>query len=230
MCSGRLVGYSGVMGGGYVLPRIKETNQGILPGPPAVLFKQRILAGIREGNVTLAFRRWRRPTVKAGGTLLTPVGLLGIDAVRIVHGDGISEDDARTAGYDDLATLRKELDRREDGEVYRVEFHVAGPDPRIALRERGDVSPDEIIELRRRLARLDRSSRKGAWTEAVLRSIADNPGVRAPDLASALGLETLPFKRDVRKLKALGLTESLKVGYRLSPRGTTLLAALGPDS
>ena len=27
------------------------------------------------------------------------------------------------------------------------------------------------------------------------------------------------FKRDVRKLKELGLTESLPVGYRLSPRG-----------
>ena len=31
------------------------------------------------------------------------------------------------------------------------------------------------------------------------------------------------FKRDVRKLKALGLTESLKVGYRISPRGLVLL-------
>ena len=29
----------------------------------------------------------------------------------------------------------------------------------------------------------------------------------------------LPFKRNVRKLKELGLTESLEVGYRLSPRG-----------
>jgi hypothetical protein len=31
------------------------------------------------------------------------------------------------------------------------------------------------------------------------------------------------FKRDVRKLKELGLTESLEVGYRLSPRGAALL-------
>jgi hypothetical protein len=53
----------------------------------------------------------------------------------------------------------------------------------------------------------------------VLDLIARNPGVRAPDLAAGLGLETLPFKRDVRKLKELGLTESLEVGYRLSPRG-----------
>jgi hypothetical protein len=35
-----------------------------------------------------------------------------------------------------------------------------------------------------------------------------------------------PFKRRVRQLKELGLTESLEVGYRLSPRGRTVLARL----
>ena len=44
-------------------------------------------------------------------------------------------------------------------------------------------------------------------------------GVRAADLARELGTETLVFKRDVRKLKELGLTESLAIGYLLSPRG-----------
>jgi len=34
---------------------------------------------------------------------------------------------------------------------------------------------------------------------------------------------TLPFKRDVRELKELGLTESLDVGYRLSLRGRAYL-------
>ena len=54
--------------------------------------------------------------------------------------------------------------------------------------------------------------------------IADQPGVRAPDLAASVGRETKPFKIDVRKLKELGLTESLPVGYRLSPRGRAFLA------
>ena len=31
------------------------------------------------------------------------------------------------------------------------------------------------------------------------------------------------FKRDVRKLKELGLTESLEIGYRLSPRGVAFM-------
>ena len=51
----------------------------------------------------------------------------------------------------------------------------------------------------------------------MLRLIGDRPGVRAGDLADELGRERLAFKADVRKLKALGLTESLEVGYRLSP-------------
>ena len=57
----------------------------------------------------------------------------------------------------------------------------------------------------------------------MLALIADRPAVRAPDLAASLGRDTLTFKRDVRKLKELGLTESLEVGYRISPRGAALL-------
>ena len=60
----------------------------------------------------------------------------------------------------------------------------------------------------------------------MLALIAANPERRAPDLAASLGRETLPFKRDVRKLKELGLTESLAVGYRLSARGRALLRSL----
>ncbi|HJW62866.1 MAG TPA: hypothetical protein VJ849_05160, partial [Actinomycetes bacterium] len=59
------------------------------------------------------------------------------------------------------------------------------------------------------------------------RLIGDQPGVRAGDLAGQRGRERHPFKTDVRKLKELGLTESLEVGYRLSPRGRALLSRLG---
>jgi hypothetical protein len=47
--------------------------------------------------------------------------------------------------------------------------------------------------------------------------------VRAEDLAHSVGREKQPFKLDVRKLKELGLTESLEIGYRLSPRGEAVL-------
>ena len=93
--------------------------------------------------------------------------------------------------------------------------------------------PDEgqLREIERRLARLDRASKQGPWTQAVLRIIRDQPEVRAADLAPELGRERLPFKLDVRKLKELGLTESLPRGYRLSPRGRAALEWLdgGPS-
>jgi hypothetical protein len=60
----------------------------------------------------------------------------------------------------------------------------------------------------------------------VLEAIEARPAVRAADLAATLDRDKVDFKIDVRKLKALGLTESLEVGYRLSPRGAALLSWL----
>jgi hypothetical protein len=188
-----------------------------------MLFRQDVLRRIAEGDVTLAFRRWRRPTVKAGGTLRTRVGVLSIDSVEKVEEDQVTDADARRAGAEDREALLAGL--RPEGTLYRVEFRLAGPDPRIALRERSDISPEERAEIDARLARLDAASRHGPWTAAVLELIAERPATRAPDLAASLGRETAPFKADVRKLKELGLTESLLVGYRLSPRGRAYLSA-----
>ena len=191
-----------------------------------MLFPQRFWAGLADGSVDLAFRRWRRAGVKAGGTQLTPAGVLAIDAVDVVDVGDITEDEARRAGYRDRGELLAELDRRPEGALYRIAFHHAGADPRLALREDADVPEDEMARIRARLARLDRASRHGPWTQTVLRMIAAQPAVRAADLAASLGRETQPFKTDVRKLKRLGLTESLAIGYRLSPRGRTVLDRL----
>ena len=59
---------------------------------------------------------------------------------------------------------------------------------------------------------------------AVLDVIRRRPATRAADLAAEeFGRERDPFKIDVRKLKNLGLTHSLDVGYELSPRGAEYL-------
>ena len=100
----------------------------------------------------------------------------------------------------------------------------------MALREQDSLSPAERATIDARLARFDAASRHGAWTSEVLRLIAERPGTRAPDLAAGRGLETARFKADVRKLKELGLTESLEVGYRLSPRGRAYLGPSGGTS
>lgn len=191
-----------------------------------MLFPKRVWEGLADGSVTVAFRYWKRPTVKAGGTQMTPVGVLAIDDVERVGSRSITAADARAAGYDSRAALIKDLARyRSPGTaLHRIAFHYGGEDPRRALRE--DDRLCELDSVRERLARLDRSSRHGPWTRAVLELIRDNPETVAADLARQRGRERLDFKADVRKLKALGLTESLRVGYRLSPRGRAVLDTL----
>jgi hypothetical protein len=191
-----------------------------------VLFKRPVLDGIAAGEIDLAFRRWSRPRVRRGSRLRTAVGVLEVDAVATVAIDALSERDARRAGLSSRAALVRALEGR-DGDVYRVRLHLAGPDPRVDLRRRSRLTADELAEVGRRLARLDAASRRGAWTRTVLTLVRDHPGTRAADLAERLGREKQAFKIDVRKLKELGLTESLEVGYRLSPRGRAVLRGLG---
>jgi hypothetical protein len=180
-----------------------------------VLIRREVLDGIVAGTVECVYRRWRKPAAWPGSTQLTAVGVLAVDAVDVVRPDELTEDDARRAGYRSLAALKSEVDSRE-GELYRIAVHYLGPDPRIALRENAGVD-DEL------LARLSRLDRVRPWTSAVLRLIQRSPGVRAAELAEEVGRPTQKFKLDVRKLKALGLTESLEIGYRLSPRGAAVL-------
>jgi hypothetical protein len=190
-----------------------------------MLFRPDVLAAIADGRVDLAFRRWDRPRVRPGGRQRTAVGVIAFDAVEPVSRSRLTADDARRAGLRTRADLLRLVDRRTTGAIYRVRLRLEGPDPRIALRS---TLPDEttLEQVIGRLARLDLASRHGPWTRAVLEAIHDRPAVRAGDLAATFGRERLAFKSEVRRLKELGLTESLAIGYRLSPRGRAVLERL----
>lgn len=190
-----------------------------------MLFRRQLWAGLADGSVTRAFRRAARAPAVAGRRHRSPVGILLIEAVDAVPAGSLDAGDARAAGYPGLAELRADLGAGDDDPVWRVAFRFDGADPREALRLR---RPDaaERAELAGRLARMDARSADGPWTAATLELIAQRPGTRAAELAAHLGREVGPFKLDVRKLKALGLTESLEVGYRIAPRGEELLAHL----
>jgi hypothetical protein len=181
-----------------------------------VLIRQDVLRRIEAGEVDLQFRRWTRPTVKAGGTLATRIGVLSIGAVDRVPLAAITAADARRAGHASAAELKRFLARKADGDVYRVELSLAGPDPRVALRLQADLTQDDRAQIDAVLARLP-------WARPYLEAIAARPAVLAATLAESLGVEKRPFKQRVRRLKELGLTESLEVGYRLSPRGRAYL-------
>ena len=187
-----------------------------------MMIRPATLAAIKAGTVDLAFRRWAKPRVVVGTRMRTSVGVLEVTSLD--RAGRLSAEDARRAGATSLSDLRAALSARPEDPVWRIGLTYAGPDPREALREE---VPDEaeIDRINARLERLDRSSTYGAWTRPTLDLIDLNPTVRAPDLAAQVGRETADFKKDVRKLKELGLTESLDIGYLLSPRGQAVVDA-----
>lgn len=193
-----------------------------------MLFKQLILNGIADGVISVAFRRWKRASVKTGSRLHTPIGLLEIASIAVVTERDITESDAIRAGYSTREELFKEIDAFSDeGDIFRIEVIRFGDDPREQLRERDEITDAEFSDLRTRLERLDKASPHGPWTAKFLCLVTGHPGVRAAELAASIGWETEKLKLNVRKLKNLGLTISLGTGYRISPRGRMVMIKLG---
>lgn len=190
-----------------------------------MLLKNKTIEDIQSGKITLIFRRWKKAGVKQGGTQMTQLGVVGVDDVQIVTEDQITDRDAKKAGFKSRGELLADLyDRDED--IYKIKVHWVGEDPRKALRTDDKLSKKVLDEIIRKLKKLDQGSQRGNWTQLYLQMIHDQPNTHAQILAEQIGLTIPTFKPWVRKLKALGLTESLRPGYRLSPRGQKVLAAL----
>ena len=190
-----------------------------------MLLKNKTIEGIQSGKITLIFRRWKKAGVKKGGTQMTQLGVVGIDDVKVVTEAQITDRDAKKAGFKSRDELIADLyDRDED--IYKIKVHWVGEDPRKALRTNDKLSKKELDEIIGKLRKLDQNSQRGNWTRLYLQMIHDQPNTHAQILAEQIGLTIPTFKPWVRKLKALGLTESLRPGYRLSPRGQKVLGAL----
>jgi hypothetical protein len=192
-----------------------------------VLFASRFVDGVADGSITLAFRRWRARRAVPGSRHRTPAGRIVITSVTVVEPAAVNDADAERAGYRSAAALLDDLRGDASAPLYRVGFELVDePDPRAELAASDRPSADDVADVERRLDRMDRVAAAGPWTRQVLRAIDEHPGTRAADLAVAAGRDLIAFKRDVRKLEELGLTESLEVGYRLSPRGRAVLPRL----
>ncbi|MDX3004609.1 hypothetical protein PWY87_23165 [Kribbella solani] len=186
--------------------------------------------GVAEGKITVAYRRWAEPRVVEGRIYRTNAGRISIDSIKQVNPDLITDTDPDVALADrqNAKDVRRRLRGDDSQPTFLIRFHlVEGPDPREQLASDATLSAEDLADLRERLARFDQASNHGPWTTETLRLIQSTPATRAGDLAASLGRDTAPFKLDVRKLKNLGLTYSLEVGYRISPRGTAYLNALG---
>jgi hypothetical protein len=181
---------------------------------------------VARGEVTVTWRLWKYPHVRAGGTYTTGFGFVAIEDVRRIRVSDVTDADAHEVGLEGAAAL-VELARRHTGArvmpntpLYRVQFRYLGEaDPR---PPRPLPSLDQVAE---RLTRLDSTSTHGPWTRQTLRLIEENPHLAARRLAARLGWDTADFKAHVRKLKGLGLTFSCEVGYELSEHGQSYLDA-----
>ena len=183
--------------------------------------------GIANGSITLVLRRWDVPRVKAGGTQRTPAGTIRIDAVTEYPGSHrVTAAQARAAGYPDAKSAQKDLDGRPARHTYTIAVSYLAPDERPELASDDQLGDTDVDTISARLQRWDAAA-IAPWTRQYLTMIAANEAVRAPDLAVRVGLDTPRFKRRVRQLKGLGLTISLDVGYRISPRGRAFLARQG---
>jgi biotin operon repressor len=190
-----------------------------------VQFEPRLRTGLHDGSITVAFRRWRRVQVVAGHQYRTGMDMVQVESVVVITPADITPQLARDAGFDDVPAALADLRGDPELMLYCVRFRrLDGPDPRDQLAATASLSGEEAAAIAARLRRMDAASKRGPWTAAVLAQIADRPAVSSALLAETLDWERADFKLHVRRLKALGLTISLDVGYRLSPRGAAYLA------
>lgn len=196
-----------------------------------LLFQKQFHEPLKNGTVTLTFRRWDKPRVKVGGRYRChPIGVLEVDEVRRIQVHEITEQDAHQAGFASRSDLVDYLAGgprgalSPDAELFRIALHYGGDGDRVAIALDETLSEEDVATIKQKLARLDRDA---PWTLATLRLIDENPQIAARILAKKLGRERDEFKVDVRKLKRLGLTQSFEVGYEISPRGRAFLDALG---
>ncbi len=188
-----------------------------------MLFTSEFKAGIRAGRITRTYRSWKRPQARLGRQYnLAPDGVIEVTNLCTISPGRITDPDAIAAGFADARTLRSFLKSTEP--VYLVEFNYLGSGL-IRQPEQAVLPESEIDGIMEKLHRTDRRS-DSPWTEKLLQAINASPGRRAAEIAPSFGWDTPTLKRQVRKLKALGLTISLETGYRLSDRGNQAVTLL----
>ncbi len=192
-----------------------------------MLFKGSFHQAIASGAITVTYRAWKSARVKVGNRYrLNAEGVVAVDEVRETAVTEITDAAACACGFASRDALLKQLPTRAGdpaATVFEVRFHYL-PDPRAPVADvSADVSEDALSGLLGRLRNMDIRSRVGPWAGATLALIYANPRVAASRLAPRLGMETAPFKSNVRKLKALGLTISHDTGYTLTSLGARVL-------
>ena len=93
-----------------------------------MMFSPELRAGVARGDITVSFRLWQRPRVKAGGRYARHGFTIEVESVELLPFSAVTPDDLARSGEPDLESLRRRTAHAgpvgEDTLVYRVEFHT----------------------------------------------------------------------------------------------------------
>lgn len=189
-----------------------------------MMFTNKFHPGIQDGTITVSYRYWKRPQAVAGNTYkINPIG--HIRMLSVTTPEAVTRQDLPRTGFLSLSDLSEFLEQRGTAErrLYRLEFVYLGHRADLEPDRQGTDAVEELEQLDRLLTKKDQNS-GFAWTRPTLQLIGEMPGASSAVLASILERDRAALKKDVRKLKQLGLTVSLEVGYQLSAKGLSYLA------
>jgi hypothetical protein len=98
----------------------------------SVQFSAELRERVADGTITVSYRLWSRPQVKAGGVYRTAGVMIEVDDIELLPFSTITDEDLARTGEPDLETLRARAAHagpiHDDTPVYRVEFHVVTDD------------------------------------------------------------------------------------------------------
>ncbi|SII88279.1 Probable dienelactone hydrolase [Mycobacteroides abscessus subsp. abscessus] len=128
-----------------------------------MLFEPRLRAGIHDGSISVAYRRWKRPQVRVGGRYrvgsdrirsMTEFDFIEVDAVDEILARDIDDADAQLAGYPSAAAARSDVGAQDAADVlYRLAFRkIDMPDPRVASFHGGNLAKADDLNSPHHLA------------------------------------------------------------------------------
>jgi hypothetical protein len=94
-----------------------------------VEFSRDLRDDVIAGDITVSFRLWQRPRVRAGGRYRVGPAQIEVDSVELVPFAAITPNDIARSGEPDRETLRQRAAHAgpvsDDTLLYRIEFHLA---------------------------------------------------------------------------------------------------------
>ena len=92
-------------------------------------FSPDLRAAVIAGDVTLSFRLWQRPRVRAGGQYRVGPAVIEVDSVELLPFSAITAAEVLRCGEPDREALRRRAAHdgpvTDDTLLYRIEFHLA---------------------------------------------------------------------------------------------------------